>query len=365
MSKTIHTTYTPDTVSPPGETLLEMLEERGLSQVELAQRMGRPLKTINEIIKGKAAITPETALQLERVLGVSAGFWNRRERRYREYLAQEEEGARLASQSDWLKQVPLKPMIQLGWIREDKDAVEQAREALNFFGVATPETYLKTCIEGQLAYRKSKAFESHAAAIAAWLRRGEIEAREIDCQPYEERKFRALLPGLRALTRIQDPSVFVPELQQFCAKCGVAVVFVPELPGTRLCGAARWLTSEKALIQLSLRYKTDDHLWFTFFHEAAHILLHGKRAFFVDDAIGEGADEKEAEADKFASDLLIPPDTLRQFQAAGVYTLAAIQTFAEQIGIAPGIVVGRLQHDKNVDWNIGNGLKTRYVWAEK
>jgi len=76
--------YCPDEVSPPGETLLEVLEERGITQAELAERTGRPRKTINEIIKGKAAITPETALQLERVLGVAASFWNARETRFRD-----------------------------------------------------------------------------------------------------------------------------------------------------------------------------------------------------------------------------------------------------------------------------------------
>src|SRR5579872_2634531 len=205
--------------------------------------------------------------------------------------------------------------------------------------------------------------EGHPAAVAAWLRQGELEAREIECQPYDERKFRALLPRLRALTLIKDPAVFVPELQRLCAECGVAVVFVPEIPGkqgTRLCGAARWLTPEKALIQLSLRYKDDGNLWFTLFHEAAHILLHSKKAFFVDDNVGEGADEQEAEADNFARNLLIPPSALLRFVASDVFTDAALRHFADEIGIAPGIVVGRLQHDKVIGWNIGNSLKARY-----
>ena len=132
-----------------------------------------------------------------------------------------------------------------------------------------------------------------------------MDAREIACQPYDEKKFRVLLPHLRVLTASSDPR---QELQHLCAKCGVAVVFVPEVPGkqgTRLCGAARWLTPEKALIQLSGRYKDNGSFWFTFFHEAAHILLHSKKAFFVDDKIGEGADVQEAEADDFARNLLL------------------------------------------------------------
>jgi 8-oxo-dGTP pyrophosphatase MutT (NUDIX family) len=202
--------------------------------------------------------------------------------------------------------------------------------------------------------------EGHPAAVAAWLRQGELEAREIEWQPYDERKFRALLPRLRALTLTRDPAQFVPELQRLCAECGVVVVFIPEIPGkqgTRLCGAARWLTPEKALIQLSVRYKDDGNLWFTFFHEAAHILLHSKKAFFVED-------EQEAEADTFARNLLIPPSALQKFIAASLFTDAAIRRFSEEIGIAPGIVVGRLQHDQVIGWHIGNSLKARYQWTD-
>lgn len=83
--------YSPNKISAPGVTLFDILEERTMTQADLAQRTGRPLKTINEIIKGKAAITSETAIQLERVLGTPAAFWNQRETNYRAYLARQKE----------------------------------------------------------------------------------------------------------------------------------------------------------------------------------------------------------------------------------------------------------------------------------
>jgi addiction module HigA family antidote len=86
MTNTTENTYTPDFISPPGETLAEILEEKNMSQSELAQRMGRPKKTINEIIKGKAEITIDTSLQIQLVLGTPASFWIERERLYRESL---------------------------------------------------------------------------------------------------------------------------------------------------------------------------------------------------------------------------------------------------------------------------------------
>lgn len=194
------------------------------------------------------------------------------------------------------------------------------------------------------------------------MRKGEIEAQHISCAPYDKAIFRETLAHIRTLTR-KPPEVFLPELIQCCAQAGVAVVFVREIPGTRISGATRWLTTTKALIQLSLRYKTDDHLWFTFFHEAGHILLHSKKAIFIEDT--KETDQYEREANRFAADFLIPPKAYEHFiQASDYRSKAAIQQFADTIGIAPGIVVGRLQYDRRIDFKNCNDLKQYFTWGE-
>ena len=199
--------------------------------------------------------------------------------------------------------------------------------------------------------------------MAAWLRKGEIEARDVHTEPFDHAGLKAALPALRAVTLVGDPREFIAELQRICAVRGVVALFVPELSGTRLCGAARWLTPNRAIVQLSLRYRTDDHLWFTFFHELGHILLHGKRDYFVDTA-GDAVDEKEREADRFAGDILIPPADYRALISERDYSAPAIERFAARIGVAPGIVIGRLQHDGLVPWQtVVNRLKTRYCFA--
>lgn len=361
MASKIKNEYEPDYVSPPGETLLETLEALGMSQVELAERTGRPKKTINEIIKGKAAITPETALQFERVLGVPASFWNKREYHYRESLAREEERERLAKQTTWLDRLPVKTMVKLGWIPAAEDRVTQLQHALNFFGVASPQEWRGLWSGSQPAFRRSLAFESDPGAVAAWLRKGELEAQQLVCAPYDEARFKDVLAKVKALTAA-TPERFEPELARLCASAGVAVVFVPELPRTRVCGATRWLTPVKALIQLSLRYKTDDHLWFTFFHEAGHILLHAKSKLFIEEE--DGGDGEEEEANKFAANMLIPAPALRSFCAQGDRSLAAVERFARAQGVSPGIVVGRLQHEGFLPRTHGNKLKVRFQWTE-
>lgn len=104
------TSYNPGFVTPPGDTLAELLEERKMTQSELAQRMGRPIKTINGIIRGKKAITAETAVQLERVLGAPASFWLSREQRYQEYRARLAADDALRTQEAWLDHFPIKDM---------------------------------------------------------------------------------------------------------------------------------------------------------------------------------------------------------------------------------------------------------------
>lgn len=362
MGNVIQNQYTPDYVSPPGETLEEILDERDMSQAELAERMGRPRKTISEIINGKAAITPETALQLERVLGIPAIFWNNRERHYREALARKEEQERLSKQVEWLNQIPVKDMVKKRWIQLYQDKVEQLREVLNFFGVASPDQ-LQIVLSGTNVYfRKSPKSQSDKSAVAAWLRRGEIEADEIKCTPYNASKFKETLQQVRTLT-VEPPEIFQPEIVRLCAIAGVAVVFVPELPKTQVCGATRWLKPDRALIQLSLRYKTDDHLWFAFFHESGHILKHRKRELFLEFKENQG-DKEEKEADTFAADLLMPPVQLKRFLASGKQrSKDGICQFALEIGIAPGIVVGRLQHDGVLPRNHCNELKCKLRWA--
>lgn len=349
----------PDYAVPPGETLLETIENIGMSQAELAERTGRPKKTINEIIKGKAAITSETALQLERVLGIPARFWNNLERNYQEILARINEKKNLQNHIIWLEKIPLNSLVKMGWVKKHNDTIQQLQEVLNFFGIASPEQWERRWKYMYVSYRKSRAFESDRYAIDSWMRIGELTVRNISCKPFNASKFRNVLFSIRKLT-FKLPDQFHKEIVQSCADTGVAVAFVPEIPKLRISGAT-WWNENKAVIQLSLRYKTDDQLWFSFFHEAAHILLHGKKDIFIED---NEKNDKEVEADKFASEFLIPSKQYKEFIQDGDFSKAAINKFASELEIAPGIVVGRLQHDKKLPFSHCNDFKRRLEWQQ-
>ncbi|MCB9091374.1 MAG: helix-turn-helix domain-containing protein [Halobacteriovoraceae bacterium] len=365
MNNKIINEYKPDYVSPPGETLEELLDDRGMSQKEFADRAGRPLKTINEIVKGKTAITPETAIQFERVLGVPAEFWNSRESNYRQYLAEIDERNRLEEHKGWLMGFPVREMINKSWLKDKgRNTIEQSIELLNFFGVASPNQWRATWKEVDVSFKRSSVYQSKLESVSAWLRKGEIEATNIFCQKFDKQKFKNSLEKIRGLSLETDPNVFVPKLTELCSESGVAVVFVPALKGVPVCGSARWLGADKALIQLSLRFKSNDHLWFSFFHEAAHILLHSKKMIFVELNSNGTSDSSdlEDEANNFSSNHLISKSRYKELIEGESFSKSKIIEFANSIGIAPGIVVGRLQHDGIIPFNRLNELKVKYEW---
>ena len=340
--------YQPSEVSPPGATLAELLEERGLAQAELARRMGRPPTAINEIVLGAKEITEDTALELERVLGAPAHFWLARESRYREFLARQRDADRAPDRLTWLDSLPLKEMQEAGWLPAGRLTpafkATLIEPALRFFGVASPQGWQKQYLTVQAAFRRSHPTkQTDNAAITAWLRLGEIDAQQRQTAPYSADKLHANLEAMRALS-VQAASAIGNGLKELCGQAGVVLLFVPAFSGTHVSGVARWL-GDRPLIQLSLQGKWNDIFWFNFFHEVGHVLKHPKRAVFLDDASSGNAitNKEEQEANQFAADVLITPadrKTLAQLEL----TAACVQAYAQRIGIHPGIVVGALQH---------------------
>lgn len=354
--------YDPDSVSPPGSTVQDTLDSVGMTQRELADRMGRTPKFVNELIQGKAPLTAETALQLERVFGVPARFWAAREQHYRDWLERDKEEQRLEPFLAWAQRFPITQMVANGWIEQRQAGVEQIRELLGFFGIASPDYWEFV----DATFRQSRAYTSSPEAISVWLRQGEREAREIACEPYDVVRFRQTLRQIRRLTAT-PPDDFYAEVQSLCAAAGVAIVVVPAPSGAAVSGATRWLTPDKAMILLSLRYKRDDQFWFSLFHEAGHILLHSKRSLFIDeDKAASDTGDQEEEANAFAAEFLIPESAYQGFLATvnvGTLSKQQIQSFADAQGIAAGIVVGRLQHDGHLPYTHCNDLKRKLDWV--
>jgi addiction module HigA family antidote len=352
--------YAPQDRTPPGDTLAETLDALGMTQIELADRVGLSRKTINQIIQGVAPITAETAVKLETALGTAAAFWLNLDANYQEFLARKAQQEQFMTEVAWLKRIPYKELVEKRWIPACDDLAGTVRVALSFFGVASPDRWEACWTKFTVRFRKSKLACDELGIVSSWLRKGELDAQKVQTQPFDAEKFKAALKKIRALTKANS-DVFQPKMQALCAEAGVALVFTPELKKLRVSGATYWLTKDKALIQLSLLYKSDDHFWFTFFHEARHVLQEIKNGVFVE-GLKDG-DESEKDANDFAADFLVPKDQYTAFVHSGDFREHNVSSFARHLDITPGIIVGRLQHDKVIKFDRLNFLKRKFVWA--
>jgi len=346
--------YFPQTVLHPGTTLEEKLEEMGMSIKEFALRTCKPEKTIIAVLKGTSAITQEMAIKFENVTKISAGFWMRSQNRFDEYKTREKLNQNISQAADWTKEFPYSEMAKFNWVPPTQKLHEKTVNLYSYFGISSHEAWYKLYMENNLkvaAYASLKhTHEPHA--ISAWLRNGEIQAATIEASEYDKKTFEKSLPEIKKLMQKQ-PSDFFAKLQQICLIAGVKLLYTPKLPKVPVNGSTRWL-GNTPLIQLTARYKQNDRFWFTFFHEAGHILLHGKKYISLENIDFKEADpEKEQQAHEFAEDWTFSKAQEKEFIENGIFTEQSIVAFAKKCGTHPAIIIGRLQHLKLIPFSAG------------
>ncbi|WP_439684003.1 ImmA/IrrE family metallo-endopeptidase [Cupriavidus oxalaticus] len=358
--------FSPTWAVPPGRTISDLLASRRMPPEQAAQFMDLSVDEFDGLLTGKCALTAPVACRLEAVFGTSAAFWLRREEQYRVQLAELAEGVDPdnAEYKAWLRSLPIKQMVELGWIDGAVDKRAQLRECLKFFGVPNLDAWNRTYGETSeaAAFRTTDAYVESAAATAAWLRRGEVLADQIDCKSWEPELFERQLSKVRELTLLPNPADFVLRLKQLCAEAGVAVAIVKAPPGCRASGATFFATPTKAVLLLSVRYLSDDQFWFSFFHEAGHLVLHYDKESLILETTADGPKSPmETEANQFAALHLIPEAFQRRMPDAAKSTLGIVR-LARDAGVSRGIVVGQMQHQGLVKRSHYNDLKIRYKW---
>jgi len=361
-----------DWISPPGDTIADVLKERGWSPQAFAKNACLSSTKAERLISGDAPIDEATAVTLSRVLGSTSRFWLTREAHYRARIRQLREADKLKQFVPWLNQFPVADMMKIGFIpkrrktEENKPAIVD--DVLTFFRMASPEIWKKVYTNLETSFRRANNAQANLGAVSVWLRAGESQIENIGYSPekYTEEKFENALREIRDLT-VDRPEKFERELKTLCSEAGVNLALIPAIPRMRVSGVARWIDAERPFIQLSLYGKTNDRFWFTFFHEAAHILLHSKKAVFLDNdhaASSAVRGRQEQEADDFASNMLIPDKRIHELKCLP-HTKAAVERFAKDIRIHPGIVVGRMQHESVLQYRtVLNKLKDKFQFIQ-
>jgi HTH-type transcriptional regulator/antitoxin HigA len=333
--------------------------EKNMSIDTFADKMGNTISHMERLIQGKDEITEEISKKLASHLGASVNFWLRREIQYREDLVR----LRQVEESSWLKMLPIADMVKLGWITHAMS--KSVSSLLSYFSVGSiSEWHHKYEAEmAQVSFRTSSSFKQQPASVAAWLRQGEIQSDSIKCASWDPGLFRESLAEVKKLTKIKGPIEFLPKLAKICAKCGVAIAISKTPAGCQASGVTKFLSPNRALIMLSFRYLSDDQFWFTFFHEAGHLLLHGNKCVFVEE-VGKNSmiSVEENEANEFAAEMLVPSEFRPQLMKLAVTNKKAVVRFACALGISPGIVIGQLQHLGRIEYGRYNYYKRKYSW---
>jgi HTH-type transcriptional regulator/antitoxin HigA len=355
-----------DLAIPPGEYLAEVIVELGITKDELARRMSRPATKLSAIFGGGKAITPDTALQLEKVIGVPAHIWTGLEAEYRLTLARQHENEKERQprgESGLLKKFCYKELAGFGFVAKRTKTSEKVLELQRFFGVTSLRN-LSGLKRYEVAFRRGGGRRKRSPeALAAWLRIGEIAAQKAACKPFDGSKLENSFSDIRSLT-MQPPERFEQQLQNILSEAGVILVLAPHLPKTYAHGATFWLNAEKAVLMLTIRGRYADIFWFSLFHEICHILRHQyKQGVILENYDFRDVDQAlEDEANGFAADTLIPPEAYQQFVETASFHKEAISRFARHLNIDTGVVVGRLQHDDHIPKSWHNQLRSRHQW---
>lgn len=355
--------FQPNWVTPPGETIIDVLSEKNISVKEFSKKMGYTESYINKLLIGELSVNEDIAEKLEKILGSTISFWINRETQYNNNTVRLK--YRANERKIWLKELPLRDMMAFGWINPTRKIAEKEKESLKFFGVTSINEWNKTYNDllTYTAFRTSKTFKSKPESVITWLRQGEIISQGIECRHWNSKMLQERIMQIKSLSRLKDPGVFIPKLKDLLATCGIALSIVRVPSGCRASGATFFINPQKAMLLLSFRYLSEDHFWFSLFHEIGHLLLHGKKSFFI-----EGLDmiitHEEEEANNFAENILIPSEYQAELKKFDASKWRQIIRYSKKVGISPGIVVGQLQKLGLINYNQLNKLKIQYRWVD-
>lgn len=351
--------FMPDWFSKPGDALRSLMIRRGRSPEEVANVLDGGMLTLRGLLDGSGAVTESHAVTLAEHVGGTSSFWIKRQSNYEAALERAVDRAAATEGDDWLL-LPVPGDKPRGRLTLEKRRAE-IRRRLVFFNVGTLDAWQARygLICSSTLFRKSDAFAAKTSAVSMWLRSGELGADLVLTRPWNAGNLHDRLDKIRGLSKIKQPEIFLPKLKAICAEAGVAVVACRPPHECPASGASRMVGPDKAMILLSFRGLSDDKFWFTVFHEIGHLILHGAKTFVDSDM--DDADESEREANEFASRLIVPEDRNEEFCRL-VVSREAIIRFSVAVGVAPGLVVGQMQHRKMIRQDQMNDLKRRWKW---
>ena len=349
----------------PGRIVHESMREQGVTTAELASELDLSTSGLNCTLSGSAPITKAMAMGLSRSLRNSSEFWMNLENNYRR--DRERLCSTLTPHLDELEKIQYRELMKRGWIVQRRASCNENKkdiffDCLMFLDCVNVDAWHEQSV-GDSLFQLARSRNSDPIAIKTWLQICDFKV-DIPKPEYDEQNLRRVLPGLRALTT-EDPKDFYPRIKASLSECGIGYVCEESIQGALIVGAARLIDGHPVIYQ-SLHGEFNDVVWFTFFHECAHVLL-GHLAvegtFIEFSGSQERTDPKEIEADEWAQELLIP--STRRSELNAVRTRAQLIDLAEALGVHPAIVARRLKHERIIPQSVFNDLRVAYQFASQ
>lgn len=347
----------------PGYYIADIIEEMDISHAEFAARMGTTAKTLSQLLSGQANISNDLAKKLSVMMGTSAEIWLRLQSTYDQKLIEIQLAKDFDEQKEIVRQIDYRYFVDVAGLPETRVVEDKIASLCAFFKVSDLRIMLRPDFLVNFRSGTSDKSAKNVINSRAWIQTAMNMAKNIETMPYNAEKLRDYLPEIRNMT-IQDPEVFLPRMIEIFAECGVAFVLLPHLKNSGVNGAVKWVNSERVVLAMNNRGLNADKFWFSLFHEIKHVFQQKIKTVFISSTVEEMIDYNnalEAEADKFASNYLIPPNELKRFAPTQYTSDQEIVEFAQSIGIHPGIVAGRLQHEKIIPQSRCSKLKEKYT----
>lgn len=347
----------------PGEVLHRYMQEHSIRQTELAERTGLTAKHVNQIVKKSVGITPDVAVLLETALGTPRRFWSQLGADWEMHTSEQKAAVSLQEATAWANGFDISTLIRCGIVAKTDSMVDRARKILQFFGVAGPAAFEATWLRPRVSFKRSQAYTVHEQNTALWLRLVERAAEDLNIEAEYKaarlRKAAALVPALTTMPLITG----FEAAQKALGDAGVALVFVRQVPGTRV-SAATWWVGDRPAIGITERGRRFDIFWWSILHEIGHLLRHPRRETFLDldrDKSDVAESDAEKEADDFAAEVLFPKTA--RLRIAGAKSKQELVLLAAELNLGVAMVAGQHGH-LTKDWRTGGSLRSTFSEAE-
>ncbi|MCI7327511.1 HigA family addiction module antitoxin [Hornefia butyriciproducens] len=347
----------------PGYYVADIIEDMGISQSEFAARVGTTAKTLSQLINGQAKISNDLAKKLSVMTGTGVDVWQNLQNTYDRKLIEMQKAEEFDEQKNIAAQIDYSYFVNVAGLPYTKNAREKVANLCKFFKVSDLRIMRQPDFLVNFRSGTSDNSEKKVINSRAWIQTALNIAQNIKTEPYDAKKLKGYLPELRSMT-LQSPEVFLARMQRIFAECGVAFVLLPHLRNSGVNGAVKWINSDRVVLAMNNRGLDADKFWFSLFHEVEHVFQQKTKTVFISSTAEKMTDiniQLENDADKFAADFLIPPDDYKNFAPTKYTSDDEIIDFARTVGIHPGIVAGRLQHEKIIPQNRCSGLKEKYI----